>query len=363
MKGSGVRLRLRPRSGWATSFKVVVLPVAVLLLTAGYWQSTVPSPAEAVRAKEVRSAATSTPVPAVAASPSPAARATEALPGGEGSRVRLQKTPLHLAMDLAQTVIPATATQTPAPSPTVTPTPTPLQPTPDGVRRTAHVPILMYHHVEVPPAGADAIRRDLSVSPAAFEKQLRYLKQEGYQSITLKDVALYLTLGKALPAKPVVLTFDDGYRDAYTHAFPLLQHFGFVGTFFLVTAPIDAENPDWLTWDQVKEMHTAGMEFEPHSLDHPDLRDRTTDYLIYEILASKGAIEERTGEPGRFFAYPSGRYDQKVVDVLRSAHFWGAVLTEQGATHTTEDLFSLRRIRVQPGDTLDAFAMKLNLDW
>jgi peptidoglycan/xylan/chitin deacetylase (PgdA/CDA1 family) len=110
-------------------------------------------------------------------------------------------------------------------------------------------------------------------------------------------------------------------------------------------------------------MHAAGMEFEPHSLNHPDLRDRTTQYLIYQILASKGAVEERTREPSRFFAYPAGRYDQKVVDVLRSADFWGAVLTEQGATHTTQDLFALRRVRVQPDDSLDQFALKLRLDW
>jgi peptidoglycan/xylan/chitin deacetylase (PgdA/CDA1 family) len=231
------------------------------------------------------------------------------------------------------------------------------------VRRTARVPILMYHHVAVPPAGAGTLRRDLSVSPAAFEEQLRYLKREGYQSVTLKDLALYLTLGEPLPAKPIILTFDDGYRDAYTHAFPLLKRFGFTGTFFVVTAPIDSQNPDWLTWDQVQEMHRAGMQFEPHSLDHPDLSNRSTEYLIYEILASKGAVEERTGELSRFFAYPSGRYDQRVIDVLRSAHFWGAVLTEQGATHTPEDLFTLRRIRVQADDTLDHLAVKLSLDW
>ena len=272
-------------------------------------------------------------------------------------------TPIYMALDTTPRGIPPTATRTPVPSPTPTATPTPLQPTPDGVSRTARVPILMYHHVEIPPAGADAIRRDLSIAPAALEQQLRFLKEEGYESISLRDLALYLTRGKPLPDKPVVLTFDDGYRDAYTHAFPLLRRFGFVGTFFLVTAPIDAENPDWLAWDQVKAMHDAGMEFEPHSYDHPDMRDRSTDFLVFQILASKGAIEERTGELSRFFAYPSGRYDQAVVDVLRSAHLWGAVLTEQGATHTTEGLFSLSRVRVQPGDSLERFAVKLKLDW
>jgi peptidoglycan/xylan/chitin deacetylase (PgdA/CDA1 family) len=221
----------------------------------------------------------------------------------------------------------------------------------------------MYHHIEEPPPGANVYRRDLSVTPDSFQAQLRYLQQEGYESITLNDLTLHLTMGKPLPKKPVILTFDDGYADAHTHAFPLLQRFGFVGTFFLVSAPIDAQNPDFLSWDQVKEMHAAGMKLEPHSYDHPDMRNRGFDFVVFQILAPKEAIEARTGETCRFFAYPSGRYDQFVIDVLRSADYWGAVLTEQGATHTGDGLFTLKRVRVHGGDDLDQFVRMLELDW
>jgi peptidoglycan/xylan/chitin deacetylase (PgdA/CDA1 family) len=221
----------------------------------------------------------------------------------------------------------------------------------------------MYHHIDDPGAGADSLRRGLSVTPKYFADQLHHLRQQGYESITLHDLALHLTVGKALPPKPIVLTFDDGYVDAYTHAFPLLQRFGFVGTFFLVSKPIEDQNPDFLSWEQVQEMNAAGMAFEPHSYDHPDMRDRGFDFLVFQILAPKEAIEARTGKTCRFFAYPSGRYDQFVIDVLRSAYFWGGVLTEQGATHTTSDLFTLQRIRVQGDDDLDTFIRKLNLDW
>jgi peptidoglycan/xylan/chitin deacetylase (PgdA/CDA1 family) len=231
------------------------------------------------------------------------------------------------------------------------------------VDREVRVPILMYHHIDDPPPGASVLRRDLSVSPQRFEKQLNHLKKEGYQSITLNDLALHLTMGKPLPRKPIILTFDDGYSDAYTGAFPLLKRFGFVGTFFLVTSPINAGNPDWLTWAQVEEMHASGMRFEPHSFDHPDMRNRDFDFLVFQVLASKEAVEDRTGEASRFFAYPSGRYDQFVIDVLRSADFWGGVLTAQGATHSAEDLFTLHRVRVRGEDDLDTFVRKLNLDW
>jgi peptidoglycan/xylan/chitin deacetylase (PgdA/CDA1 family) len=221
----------------------------------------------------------------------------------------------------------------------------------------------MYHRIEEPPPGADVYRQDLSVTPANFRAQLRYLQQEGYEAITLNDLALHLTVGEPLPRKPVIFTFDDGYADAYTHAFPLLQRFGFVGTFFLVTAPIDAQNPDFLSWDEVEKMHAAGMRFEPHSYDHPDMRNRGFDFVVFQVLAPKEAIEARTGETCRFFAYPSGRYDQFVIDVLRSAHYWGAVLTAQGATHMGDDMFTLKRIRVHGGEDLDRFVRMLNLDW
>ena len=221
----------------------------------------------------------------------------------------------------------------------------------------------MYHHIDTAPAGANAVRRDLSVSPKKFEEQLQYLRQQGYESITLNDLVLHLTRGTPLPPKPIILTFDDGYIDAYIHAFPLLKHFGFSGTFFLISAPVDANNPDFLSWDHVLEMHQAGMRFEPHSYDHPDMRNRGFQFVVFQILAPKEAIEARTGEPCHFFAYPSGRYDDYVIEVLRSADYWGGVLTAQGATHSSGDIFTLRRVRVQGADGLDDFIRNLNLDW
>jgi len=257
----------------------------------------------------------------------------------------------------------ATPTHTPTDTPTPTATPTPILPTPDGVSRQVRVPILMYHHIADPPLDADAFRRDLSVSPDRFYEQLRYLKEQGYQTISLDDLALHLTRGTPLPAKPIILTFDDGYADAYTHAFRLLKRFGYTGTFFLITAPIDNNDPEHLSWAEVEEMHAAGMEFEPHSYNHPDMTNRGYQFVVFQILASKEAIEARTGVKCRFFAYPTGRYDQFIVDVLRSAYFWGAVVTEQGATHTADELFTLRRVRIHSGDSLDTFILTLNLDW
>ena len=242
-------------------------------------------------------------------------------------------------------------------------TPTPIRPTPDGVDRTVQVPILMYHRVQNPPQNADAIRRDLSISPQNFEDQLRYLKRQGYESITLNDLVLHITRGIELPSKPIILTFDDGYAESYTNAFPLLRRYGFSGTFFLISSMLDQNDPEFLSWTQVEEMYAAGMRFEAHSYNHPDMRNRGFDFLVFQVLAPKEAIETRTGEPCRFFAFPSGRYDDYAIAVLRSAGYWGAVITEQGTTHSAEDLFTLNRVRVHGEDTLDTFIRTLNYSW
>lgn len=238
--------------------------------------------------------------------------------------------------------------------PTATPTPTEV-PLPDE----ADVPILMYHYVSRLPAGADQYRRDLTISPEAFEAQLQYLGEAGYHPVTLTDLYLYLTEGYPLPEKPVILTFDDGYRDAYEVVFPKLLDHGFPGTFFVLATPAHQESEAYLTWSQMKDMSDAGMDIQAHGRDHVDLRGRPYDYLVYQVLGIREAIEYHTERAPRFFCYPSGRWDSDVIAVLESAGYWGAATTEYGWTHAREDLFEMARLRVRGGESLESFATKL----
>ncbi|MGQ9503194.1 MAG: polysaccharide deacetylase family protein [Anaerolineae bacterium] len=233
-------------------------------------------------------------------------------------------------------------------------------PTPDGVSRTADIPILMYHYISTPPSDADRYRRDLSVRPEDFEAHLAWLRSQGYQSITLRELVFHLVADWPLPAKPVVLTFDDGYRDHYTNAFPLLKKYGYVGTFFLVTRPIDDGDPNYLTWEMVAEMHRAGMSLQPHGYRHFELKGKPTDFLVYEIVGAKEAIEARTGEITRFFCYPSGSYDRNTIRVLESAGFWAAVTTIPGRQQSTDSLFELQRLRVRNTTTVEDLALLLD---
>ena len=233
-------------------------------------------------------------------------------------------------------------------------------PAPAETPRRVKVPIIMYHHIADPPPRTDDIRRDLSLPPQLFERHLRYLVEAGYQPITLYQLARHLREGAPLPPRPIILTFDDGYRDHYTHAYPLLKEYGFVGTFFLISGPIDWGNKDYLSWEQVEIMSAGGMEFGDHSYDHPDLRGRPLDFVTWQVISPKEAIEKHTGQEVLFFCYPSGSYDRQVIDVLRSAGFWGGITTRHGVWHCEEELFQLRRIRVHGSDLLSEWVSTLN---
>ncbi len=231
---------------------------------------------------------------------------------------------------------------------------------PDGVSREATVPILMYHHVGELPPDADAIRRDLTVLPEEFEAQLAYLSDEGYQTIHLSDLILHLQMGHPLPPKPIVITFDDGYHDLFTNAYPLLKEYEFVATFFIITWLADEGREDYLSWSEIKTLHTAGMEIGSHTYTHPDLRGQPYNYIVWQVLGSKEAIEARIKEPVRLFSYPSGKYDQPVVEVLKATSYWGAVAIGQGVHQSSDRIFELQRIRVRGSYNLRDFAYWLN---
>jgi peptidoglycan/xylan/chitin deacetylase (PgdA/CDA1 family) len=208
----------------------------------------------------------------------------------------------------------------------------------------------MYHYVSDLPEDADDIRRDLTVSPEHFRAQMDYLKAQGYTTISLYQLYDALTTGAALPPKPIILTFDDGYIDAYTNAFPILQQKGFTGTFFVITGKPDNDAPGYMSWAQIKEMSDAGMSIEAHTKSHADLRGRSQDFLVYEILGSLQSIEAHTGHTPHMFAYPVGHYDAETLKVMRQLPVWMAVTTEHGQRATSTDLLLTPRLRIH-GDT------------
>ena len=213
----------------------------------------------------------------------------------------------------------------------------------------------MYHYISEPPEDADKYRVNLSVAPEDFRQQMAYLAENGYHTITFEDLSRAIADKQDLPAKSVIITIDDGYRDNYTNAFPILQEYGLTATIFLVTDPIDQSHPDYMTWAMVEEMAAAGIRFGPHTKTHPDLRGQSRDTLIWQIQGSRETVAAHVGEMPLYFSYPSGRFDENTQAILHELGFWGAVTTLGGKWHGFEDRFEWRRLRVHNYTVLPEF--------
>jgi peptidoglycan/xylan/chitin deacetylase (PgdA/CDA1 family) len=233
----------------------------------------------------------------------------------------------------------------------------------DGTLRRIRVPILMYHYVSPLPDNADDIRRGLSVSPDQFRAHVEYLFYQGYSTISMYDLDDALLRGKPLPPKPVILTFDDGYIDHYTNVFPVLRSQAFTGTFFIITSRPDAHDPEYMSWDQIREMAGAGMSMESHTKTHSELDGgRSYDFLVYEMLGSMESLRAYTGRQPHMFAYPVGRYDAAALAVARTLPIWRAVTTHDGRYHTTDNRLELDRVRIPGNLGVPGLASILNDD-
>lgn len=219
-------------------------------------------------------------------------------------------------------------------------------------------PILMYHYVSEVPAGADALRRDLTVTPARFAEHLDYLAGGGFTAVTLAYLASALRGEVALPAKPIVLTFDDGYDDAFANAYPALAERGMTGVFFVVSGFM--EQAGYLSWAQAAEMKQSGMEIGSHSATHLNLTNLGHDALMAEIDGAAVAIEEALGERPASFCYPLGRYNTDVVNAVRETGHLAAVTTADGTLHSAASLYRLRRVRVRGRTSANGLAWLVN---
>jgi peptidoglycan/xylan/chitin deacetylase (PgdA/CDA1 family) len=219
----------------------------------------------------------------------------------------------------------------------------------------------MYHYISSPPADADIYRTDLSTPPEQFRRQMAYLAENGYTPIDLYQLSAAIAAKIDLPEKPVVLTFDDGYRDNYENAFPVLQEYGFTATFFIIADYADQGAEGYMDWTQLEEMAAAGMRIESHSKNHPDLRGKSRDFHVFQMLGSQQTIASHVGYTPRYFSYPGGFYDQTSIDILRELDFWGAVTTQGGAWHGYGERYEWTRQRLRNDTTMEEFGWLVDL--
>ncbi len=209
-------------------------------------------------------------------------------------------------------------------------------PKPLSVQENQAVPILYYHSV------MQEDGNELRMPPKQLEAQMAYLKDKGYQSISLEQLYQASYKGGALPAKPFLITFDDGYVDNYTAAFPILEKYGFTATVFMITSYINADG--YMSWQQLKELTAKGWEIESHTANHPYLTKVNTSTLLSELSSSKALLEKELGRSAKFFAYPYGELNDNVVQALKDTGYMMAVTTERGWADVNADAWRVQRI-------------------
>lgn len=256
------------------------------------------------------------------------------------------------AAKLPQTPVPtATPVVTETPSITATPTPT-VDPNPklSGTCNTSlklTIPVFMYHHVRPITNGMSKSDIDSSIDPKLFEAQLKEIQKLGYQTIFLSDIPKMLYGEIPIQKKVVALTFDDGYENFYTYAYPLLQKYQDKAEIFLIANFHGKKGTlTYLTEAEVKNMLPSGLiEVGSHTLWHPALQTLTETQQRSQIVGSKDALFASYQQPITMFNYPAGTYNAMTLKVVKAAGYWGAVTTKPGQYQTCATLDTMPRYR------------------
>ena len=211
------------------------------------------------------------------------------------------------------------------------------------------IPILMYHEVTSGP-------NNLFVPVERFREQMRYLAESGYRTVTMAQAEEMLK-EKKIPAKTIVLTFDDGYTSVFNQAWPIMQEYGFTGTVYVCTSFIGRSN--YLNLDQIKQLQAAGIEIGSHTKNHISLKEASYEQQVQEIMVSKQVLEENLGIPCRSFCYPTGTYSDITPTIVKDAGYTSAVTVAYGHAAPASNPFLTPRVRVPGWITLDKFAQNI----
>lgn len=221
------------------------------------------------------------------------------------------------------------------------------------------IPTLVYHRISIAPKNAGSVYKSLTIEPEWLEKHLQYLKENNFETVKFSDVAEFFETGKPLPIavgkKPVMINFDDGYKDFYENAFPILQKYEMTGTVFVIVKSVG--NGAYMNWDQVKEISAAGIEVGAHTMYHPALT--ASKKAKWEIEESKRALQEKLGTEITTFAYPSGKWNSYVENLVKEAGYKSARSFTTGNGISLKNLFHIPVVRVYANVGLERWKNQL----
>jgi peptidoglycan/xylan/chitin deacetylase (PgdA/CDA1 family) len=228
------------------------------------------------------------------------------------------------------------------------------------------VPILIYHEVSAvqPPTF-----RKYTVTPRAFAAQMHWLALAGYTPISLDALLAHRERGSALPRRPVVITFDDGFQGSYEHAAPVLRAHGFTATFYLV-AGLMGQPSRWLlrerglelpimSWSAARELQASGFTCAAHTLTHARLAALTADECGHELRRSREMLEDELGRPVTHLAYPFGTYSEETKAIAEEIGYRSAVSGRIGVSDARDDVLALRRVPISGEEGLADFICRV----
>ena len=210
----------------------------------------------------------------------------------------------------------------------------PLPPPEDDVK----VLVLNYHMV-------NRMFISLAIDPEDFDWQMKYLVDHGYHTISIDELYDFLAGQGTLPDRPVLITFDDGYVDNYTNAYPILKKYNLKATIFIVTGFV-SKRRGYLTWDQLREMEKNGIMAQSHTVTHAPLPELSDERIREELVESKRQAETELGHPVEFIAYPTGVHDLHIVGIAKEAGYKGGFTVKYGNVDRNSNVYAMERVPI-----------------
>ena len=217
----------------------------------------------------------------------------------------------------------------------------------DLINDNRGVPVLYYHSVR------DPAENEVTITSENLKKQLEYIKNQGYTTLTLNQFKNYLLNNSSIPKKSILITFDDGYMDNYYNAFPILKSLNMVATIFCITSNLDGSY--YLSKEAINEMSSYGIDIESHTVNHLKLDQLTYEEQLKELKESKSTLESITGKEVDAIAYPFGNFNDDSVKAAKDAGYTLAFTTKRGLSDRNDNMLKLDRIYINSNYDMNTF--------
>ncbi|WP_297423219.1 polysaccharide deacetylase family protein [Clostridium sp.] len=215
------------------------------------------------------------------------------------------------------------------------------------VNNNVGVPVLYYHSIN------ESADNEVTMTPEMLRKQLQYIKDQGYITLTISELKDYLLKDASIPKNSIVITFDDGYMDNYRNAFPILKNLNMVATIFCITSNLDGSY--YLSKDAISEMSRYGIDIESHTVTHPKLDKLTYDNQLKELSESKKTLESITGKEVTSIAYPFGNFNDDTIKAAKTAGYTLGFTTNRGLSDRNDNPLKLDRIYISSKYNMETF--------